>query len=59
MGVTGPLSAALHCGMMLEGVHLFHGCGFLSTAHSQHDVEHAVAAFAATIPRLQREGLLG
>jgi glutamate-1-semialdehyde 2,1-aminomutase len=58
-GVPDQLSAALHCGMLLEGVHLFHGCGFLSTAHTQQDVEHAVAAFAATIPRLQREGLLG
>jgi glutamate-1-semialdehyde 2,1-aminomutase len=57
-GVAGPLSAALHCGMLLEGVHLFHGCGFMSTAHTADDVERTIAAFDATVPRLQAEGLL-
>jgi glutamate-1-semialdehyde aminotransferase len=33
-------------------VQLFHGSGFLSSAHSERDVEHTVAAFAATLARL-------
>ena len=58
-GVAGDLSAALHCGMLLEGVHLFHGCGFLSTAHSEDDIARTIAAFDATVPRLRDERLLG
>jgi glutamate-1-semialdehyde 2,1-aminomutase len=58
-GVTGPLSAALHCGMLLEGVHLFHGCGFLGDAHSGDDVDRTVGAFERTLGRLAGEGLLG
>ncbi len=59
-GGLGPrLSAELQCGMLLGGVHLFHGSGFLSTAHSERDLERTVAAFAATVPVLQAEGLLG
>jgi glutamate-1-semialdehyde 2,1-aminomutase len=57
-GIVGPLSAALHCGMLLEGVHLFHGCGFLGDAHSEEDVGRTVAAFDRTLERLVREGLL-
>ena len=37
-GVPGSLSPALHCAMLREGVHLFHGSGFLSTAHSEREV---------------------
>jgi glutamate-1-semialdehyde 2,1-aminomutase len=59
-GGLGPrLSAELHCGMLLEGVHLFHGSGFLSTTHNERDIERTVAAFAATVPVLEAEGLLG
>jgi glutamate-1-semialdehyde 2,1-aminomutase len=58
-GIAGALSAALHSGMLLEGVHLFHGCGFLSAAHTAEDVERTLDAFDATIPRLQAERLLG
>jgi len=59
-GGLGPrLSAELHCGMLLGGVHLFHGSGFLSTRHSERDLERTVAAFAATVPVLQAEGLVG
>ncbi len=56
--VAGPLSDALQCGMLLHGVHLFHGDGFLSAAHAGGDVERTVAAFEAVVPRLQEEGLL-
>jgi glutamate-1-semialdehyde 2,1-aminomutase len=51
-GMSPELSAELHAGMLLEGVQLFHGSGFLSAAHDQRDVERTVTAFAATLPRL-------
>jgi glutamate-1-semialdehyde 2,1-aminomutase len=57
-GMPPDLFAALHCGMLSEGVQLFHGSGFISTAHTSADVERTVDALAATLPRLQAEGLL-
>ena len=57
-GLAPALSAALHCGMLREGVHLFHGSGFLSTAHSERDAEQTAAALAATLRQLQAEGLV-
>ncbi len=57
-GLPAPLSSALHCGLLLEGVHLFHGSGFLSMAHSESDVERTVDALAATLPRLAAEGVV-
>jgi glutamate-1-semialdehyde 2,1-aminomutase len=57
-GLPPRLSAALHSSMLREGVHLFHGSGFLSAAHGQDDVERTAGALAATLPRLQAEGLL-
>jgi glutamate-1-semialdehyde 2,1-aminomutase len=51
-GMSPELSAELHNGMLLEGVHLFHGSGFLSAAHTERDVEQTVAAFAAALARL-------
>jgi len=38
-------------------VHLFHGSGFLSSAHGDREVEQTVGAFAATLKELQQEGL--
>lgn len=52
-GLPPRLSTALHCGMLLEGVHLFHGSGFLSTEHTDRDMEQTVTALAATLPLLQ------
>ncbi len=57
-GVTGELSAALHCGMLLNGVQLFHGAGFISTAHTDADLDRTVTAFDAVVGDLQAEGLL-
>jgi glutamate-1-semialdehyde 2,1-aminomutase len=57
-GLPAPLSTALHCSMLLEGVHLFHGSGFLSTAHCESDLERTAAALAATLPRLAADGLV-
>jgi glutamate-1-semialdehyde aminotransferase len=44
--------------MLGEGVHLFHGSGFVSSEHTGSDVERTVAALAATLPRLQEVGLV-
>lgn len=52
------LSAALHCGMLLEGVHLFHGSGFVSTEHSEADLERTVEALRTTLALLAAEGLV-
>lgn len=57
-GLPPRLSAALHCSMLCEGVHLFHGSGFVSPEHTDSDLERSVAALAATLPRLQAEGLV-
>jgi glutamate-1-semialdehyde 2,1-aminomutase len=57
-GVTGQLGAELHCGMLLNGVQLFHAAGFLSTEHTDEDVVRTVAAFENTITSLQEDRLL-
>lgn len=57
-GLPPALATALHCAMLREGVHLFHGSGFLSIAHSQGDLELTAGALAATLPQLQAEGLV-
>lgn len=51
------LSQTLEIGMLLEGVHLFHAGGFLSTAHTSDDVDKSVSAFDTTIGRMASEGL--
>lgn len=56
-GPPGPVSAELHCSMLSEGVHLFHGSGFLSAAHGDREVELTVRALARTLGRLQKAGL--
>jgi len=53
----GPVSAELHCSMLSDGVHLFHGSGFLSAAHGDREVELTVQAFAKALGRLQKAGL--
>jgi glutamate-1-semialdehyde 2,1-aminomutase len=52
------LSAGLHCGMLREGVHLFHGSGFVSSAHTGTDAERTIAALDTTLRSLQAERLL-
>jgi glutamate-1-semialdehyde 2,1-aminomutase len=58
LGIGGELSTALHCGMLLHGVQLFHGAGFVSTAHTDDDLDRTVKAFEAVVPELQEGGLL-
>jgi glutamate-1-semialdehyde 2,1-aminomutase len=57
-GVPAPLLSALQCAMLLEGVHLFHGCGLLSLAHGPAEIEHTAGAFTRALERLQDEGLI-
>jgi glutamate-1-semialdehyde 2,1-aminomutase len=57
-GVPGTLSPALHCAMLSRGVHMFHGAGFLSSAHGEREVEQTASAFAAALEQLQLEGQL-
>ena len=57
-GVPEPLLSALQCAMLLEGVHLFHGCGLLSIAHGADEVELTAGAFSRSLERLQDEGLI-
>ncbi len=52
------MTAALHCGLLSQGVHLFHGSGFVSSEHTDSDVERTIAALAATLPALQAEALV-
>jgi glutamate-1-semialdehyde 2,1-aminomutase len=51
------LAAPLQCAMLTAGVHLFHGSGFLSSAHGEREVELTVRAFATALELLQAEGL--
>jgi glutamate-1-semialdehyde 2,1-aminomutase len=57
-GVPEPLLSALQCALLLEGVHLFHGCGLLSIAHGADEVELTATAFTRSLERLQDEGLI-
>jgi len=52
------LAQQLEIGMLLEGVHLFHAGGFLSTAHKDQDVDATIAAFDRIIGRMISEGSL-
>jgi glutamate-1-semialdehyde 2,1-aminomutase len=56
--VPGWLSPALHCAMLNEGVHLFHGSGFLSTAHGEREAELTISALGAALSQMQSEGLV-
>ncbi|MHB1930627.1 MAG: aminotransferase class III-fold pyridoxal phosphate-dependent enzyme, partial [Acidimicrobiales bacterium] len=58
---AGPgraVAAALQCAMLLEGVHLFHGSGFVSVAHGDAETERTVRAFDRALGALRGEGLL-
>jgi glutamate-1-semialdehyde 2,1-aminomutase len=56
-GMPPDVLEAVQAGMLLEGVHLFQGRGFVSTAHTDTDVERTAAAFERTLRRLRQEGL--
>jgi glutamate-1-semialdehyde 2,1-aminomutase len=57
-GVPAPLASVLQSAMLLEGVHLFHGCGLLSLAHGAAEADHTAHAFVRALERLQDEGLI-
>ncbi|MDP9373645.1 MAG: aspartate aminotransferase family protein [Chloroflexota bacterium] len=53
-----PLLTAVHAGMLLEGMDLWHGGGaILSVTHSAEDIERTVEAFDRVIARTKAEGL--
>ncbi|HEX5193672.1 MAG TPA: aminotransferase class III-fold pyridoxal phosphate-dependent enzyme [Solirubrobacteraceae bacterium] len=58
LGVTGGTSIELHCGMLLRGVHLFHGSGFLCPGHGAAELERTARAFDETLADLLEEGLV-
>jgi glutamate-1-semialdehyde 2,1-aminomutase len=56
----GPesLLTAMHAGMLLEGMDLWHGAGaILSVTHTPEDVDRTVEAFDRTLGRVKAEGL--
>ena len=53
-----PLAVQLHLGMLLEGVELFHGGGFLSAAHTDEDVDETLDAFDRVLERMD-DGIFG
>lgn len=53
--ISRQLSAELHNGMLLEGVQLFHGSGFVSSAHDERDVGQTVEAFSKTLAALRHQ----
>ncbi|OUN01489.1 MAG: hypothetical protein BAA04_09965 [Firmicutes bacterium ZCTH02-B6] len=54
----GAETLALRKAMLVEGVDLMRSGGFLSSAHTEQDVEDTVAAFQRALGRLRREGVL-
>ncbi len=57
-GIKGERSAALHCAMLLEGVHLYRGCGLLSIAHGDDELQLTVTALERSLRRMQAEGAI-
>lgn len=55
---VGKIKSSLWAGMLLEGVDLFSNGGMLSTAHTDDDIEQTIAAFDATVRRMQAEGTI-
>ena len=53
---SDKLGMAFEIGMLLEGVHVFHCGGLLSTRHTDADVEHTVAAAEQVFRALKAEG---
>ncbi len=56
----GPesLLTAVHAGMLLEGMDLWHGAGaILSVTHTLEDIDRTVEAFDRTLGRVKAEGL--
>jgi glutamate-1-semialdehyde 2,1-aminomutase len=50
------LGMAFEIGMLVEGVHVFHSGGLLSTRHTDADVEYTVAAAEKVLSALNNEG---
>jgi glutamate-1-semialdehyde 2,1-aminomutase len=57
-GLAPEVLHALQAGMLLEGVHLFQGRGFVSSVHIEADVERTVTGFERTLRRLKNDGIV-
>ncbi len=53
------LGMAFEIGMLLEGVHVFHAGGLLSTRHTDADVDQTIAASETVFRALRAEGAFG
>ncbi|HEY4025699.1 MAG TPA: aminotransferase class III-fold pyridoxal phosphate-dependent enzyme [Candidatus Dormibacteraeota bacterium] len=57
-GTAPVVHHALQASMLLEGVHLFQGRGFLSSAHTEADIDRTATAFERSLLRLRSEGVV-
>ena len=57
-GTAAPLDRLSEIALLLEGIHVFRGGGFVSAIHSDADIEQTLAAWARAIDRLQAAGYL-
>ena len=56
-GMSPALGEAVQCGMVNEGIDVFHGGGLLSIAHTEVDIDRTIEAFDTTIRRMVAEDL--
>ena len=54
---AAKLGEAVQCGMVNEGIDVFHGGGLLSIAHTEADIDRTIEAFDTTIRRMVAEDL--
>ena len=55
---SGPRARVLRQSMILDGVDVMYGGGFMSAAHDDADLERTVTAFDRALTRLQEAGLV-
>ena len=57
-GMTSALQDALKLGMLNHGVDLMSRNAIVSSAHTEHDINYTISAFAETVNEMLAEGLL-
>lgn len=57
-GTPPDILAALNCAMMLNGVHLFHGHGFVASVHDEQITAETIEALDRSVGRLVDDGVL-
>jgi glutamate-1-semialdehyde 2,1-aminomutase len=58
MGAEKSLARLFQLSMLIEGVDIFHLGGFISSAHTDEDIEKTVKAFEASLKRMKKSGIL-